>query len=627
MENFVAHNHGREDPSFFPEHRKITSPVKRIISDTLADGAPSSTAIKKVRQCNSAYKEQDVYNYISLHINSDNRRLTPWQSLQSRLRKADDQNDLRYETRLTSEDEVTAVFITSDSCIGIYRAYPFLIQMDRTFNLVKVNNVSFLNITVEDCCGKQRIVAIALMAEGHSKESDYAWILEQVKTFLLGDSSPCPHVIGVDHELALYNALENSGLCSYTYLCRRHMVQAIKAAIVRALPSAADDDLADDILARVQSIIEAKTVDLLFTKKAELAATPFAKTHTAFMSYLHDTWYVYEKSWADAYRNQHRHYGWSTTNGVEGMQATIKRHLSWEPKSFTIFIDRLIDLFQRQKTNFTQMMSRQSATPRWITKNTGSLLTKVIPVASHTALKLIYQQFTAYMNAVRVPLPECTGFFRRCHGLPCAHEIADHMRVGTSIPVVELSGKWTVERPLGHETWICAESTRVYSTFGCRKLGLGGRFESRDDRELRQQREDHAAEKAMAKATEKAEAERKKAAKAAAASAARNEAAVRKRAQRDAETSARQAILDRCPCGENPRPARILVSEEVNWIACGGCEQWYHTCCELPSRCNEKVKKNAPAYECNKCRCTRGNHRRDPGRFVEEYCLDCGVYF
>ena len=57
-----------------------TSPVKRIISDTLADGAPSSTAIKKVRQCNSAYKEQDVYNYISLHINSDNRRLTPWQS-------------------------------------------------------------------------------------------------------------------------------------------------------------------------------------------------------------------------------------------------------------------------------------------------------------------------------------------------------------------------------------------------------------------------------------------------------------------------------------------------------------------------------------------------------------------
>lgn len=189
-------------------------------------------------------------------------------------------------------------------------------------------------------------------------------------------------------------------------------------------------------------------------------------------------------------------------------------------------------------------------------------------------------------------------------------------RESVPIQVGDISGKWTVEHPPGHESWACPEVNHLFITSGCRKVGLGGRFESKDDKELRCMREAQAAERVTAMATLKASNKAKRDAEKAA-----------HRAQRDAETSARQAILDRCPCGENPRPARILVSEEVNWIACGGCEQWYHTCCELPSRCNEKVKKNAPAYECNKCRCTRGNHRRDPGRFVEEYCLDCGVYF
>jgi hypothetical protein len=365
--------------------------------DTIVkDGGSASLAIKKARHINDALKEQDVYNYICLSINGDNRMLTNWQSLQHSLRLAEEGGNLRHEARITADGDVTAVFITAESCIQICRSYPFLMQMDRTFNIIKVKDISFLNITVEDCCGRQRIVAFVLMVDQHTKEEDYDWIFQRVTTILLSDTGPRPHSVGIDHELALYNALQRSNLCSYVYFCTKHMTAAIKAALARALPSAAENDLADDILGRIVGIMKANSTDLLALRKADLAATPFAAAHPAFMIYLNTTWYPDERCWADAYRNQHRHYGWSTTNGVEGSHASIKRYLHWEPKSSRDFVNRLDDIFNRQEINFRQSMAKQSATPSWITKGTGNLFSRVIRVASHHALKLIYEQFKRY---------------------------------------------------------------------------------------------------------------------------------------------------------------------------------------------------------------------------------------
>ena len=253
---------------------------------------------------------------------------------------------------------------------------------------------------------------------------------------------------------------------------------------------------------------------------------------------------------------------------------------------------------------------------------TSNLFSELQGVASHYAMSLMYDQFVKYQTAASddVALPPCTGFLRNCYGLPCAHDLREYLIAGKSVPTTAISAKWTVERDVDWPTWSCAQQDRVgvVNRAGCRKVGKGGRYESVADREMRSRREQQAAaarrERELAAAERVAEKVNKKNAAAAAAAARKENAAV--------TAAANAKLLADCPCGENPRPSRIPI-DVVNWIGCALCGQWYHTICELPSRQNEKVSKNAAPYVCTKCRCGMGNHRPDPGRFAGVFCLDC----
>ena len=316
---FFLHNHGRTDPSVFSQYRKITSPIKRIISDVLDNNGTSGLALKRAREVNPNIKPQDVYNVVTQN-NKHGKGLTTWQSLQVSLEAATERG-LRHFVNIIGND-VTGVFITADSAISICRAHLFCMQMDRTFNVTMKDLVTILNITVEDCCAHQQIVAVVLMSAGHTKTSDFKWVMSCVKELLLG-STLQPHVIGIDHELLLLNAIVEE-LDSYVYLCRKHMLADVDNYIHGKMNDSGD---ADVVCGLFRAVMKAGSRELMQQRKSELAA---ATTETpSIVEYLRLNWYPYERHWADSHRDENMHYNWSTTNGVEGMQKVLKENMNW----------------------------------------------------------------------------------------------------------------------------------------------------------------------------------------------------------------------------------------------------------------------------------------------------------
>ena len=205
-----------------------------------------------------------------------------------------------------------------------------------------------------------------------------------------------------------------------------------------------------------------------------------------------------------------------------------------------------------------------------------------------------------------------------------------HLIGGTSIQQADISSKWAVERPQDVSNWACTVIARAPIAPPAGSLRVGrGRYESNYERELRirrvNQREAAATSKIAAAAAEIAEraneketANAKRREERVAKRAARTAAVTKKAADKEAAALAKQS----CPCGHADPLMGVPDGEQVQWICCWQCKQWYHCVCELYS--NTVVSKKDPDYTCARCKCAQGAHRTDPGQFCGEIrCLDC----
>ena len=131
---------------------------------------------------------------------------------------------------------------------------------------------------------------------------------------------------------------------------------------------------------------------------------------------------------------------------VEGLQTKLKDEQRFSTLKTIHFVNKLVKLFKRQDQEYSQMLTDQGRSYARQIKGIDNLFRDVQHSLSHHAMGLLRKEYYKYSLAViSGTLGECVNCTTRMNqGLPCIHEINQHLLAGTPIPVSDVSSKWTV---------------------------------------------------------------------------------------------------------------------------------------------------------------------------------------
>ena len=373
----------------------------------------------------------------------------------------------------------------------------------------------------------------------------------------------------------------------------------ILARLSKAVSPSEGDEAIEEFMTVVISMMQAKTEEEIHDAQERLPLTAAAAQHPALIDYMRAEWYPYMRAWSDVFRNAHLHYGWETTNAVEGTQSALKSNLKWSSRPPVEFVKSITQMWKRKYSDYTQMHAEQSRLPLIRLKRTGNLFEELKNIIARRPLEIMLDEYDKYAVAAAtgIPLRACTRYYERCHGLLCSHKIKEYMEKGAPVPAAMISSKHFVTRPMGLSTWSGGSHMQRPTTRaeGCLKVGRG-RLESLYEKELRvrvaaQKRlvEEEAARRRVAKDVARAtELEARAAAKAAAKENLRLEGLQR-------------SICTHCMHNQLPT--------NDNMILCNTCRQWYHWECELfrPQKSSKRYLSSV-VYTCRSCDCRSGFH-------------------
>ncbi|XP_038698030.1 uncharacterized protein LOC119995588 [Tripterygium wilfordii] len=181
----------------------------------------------------------------------------------------------------------------------------------------------------------------------------------------------------------------------------------------------------------LRSTMEECTAPRVIVTDRELAlmnscAVVILQNHPTAVNYIETIWLTpYKEMFVTAWTDSYLHFGNQITNRVESQHAKLKRYLGSTQsnlKSSVLFIHELIRN-QISSIKASLEKSRNIIQHRFRTQHFQELWSFV----SIYTLDLILTEFERY---------------RKCYGLPCAHEIAIHVNDGRPIPLASIDAFW-----------------------------------------------------------------------------------------------------------------------------------------------------------------------------------------
>ncbi|XP_038698755.1 uncharacterized protein LOC119996256 [Tripterygium wilfordii] len=195
----------------------------------------------------------------------------------------------------------------------------------------------------------------------------------------------------------------------------------------------------------LQSTMEECTAPRVIVTDRELAlinscAVVILQNHPAMVNYIETVWLTpYKEMFVSAWTDSYLHFGNQTTNRVESQHAKLKRYLGSTQSNLKSSVSFIHELIQNQISSIKASLekSRNIIQYRFRTQHFQELWGFV----SIYALDLISSEFERY-EVVGQDSYACGCKYRKCYGLPCAHEIAIHVNDDRPILLASIDAYW-----------------------------------------------------------------------------------------------------------------------------------------------------------------------------------------
>ncbi|XP_028071173.1 uncharacterized protein LOC114273561 [Camellia sinensis] len=276
---------------------------------------------------------------------------------------------------------VTDLFWAHPVSLDLLRSFPKVLIMDCTYktNRYRLPLLEIVRVTSTDMS-----FSVAFAYLQFERIDNYVWVLTTLRSLL--DDIVIPEVIVTDRELVLMNAIDRVFSTSRHLLCRWHISRNVLAKCKKMFKSKEEWDK----FISLWNFLVLSSTELEYNEH-------LARLLADFDIYLEAVQYV-SQSWLIPYKDK--------------FVAHVDIKASFE-KSLTIV------QHQFKPSHFRELQGNIS-----------------IAALDHVLAE------SKRANDVGIDASVCGCVVRRTHGLPCAHEIADYIWQGRSIPLDSINPHW-----------------------------------------------------------------------------------------------------------------------------------------------------------------------------------------
>ena len=325
---------------------------------------------------------------------------------------------------------VTELFWAHPDSVNLLRCFPLVILMDCTY---KTNRYRMPLLEVVGVTSTDMTFSVGFGFLSSESSNSYTWVLDILKVLLEG--WPTPKVFVTDRELGLLSAIKGVFPDSSSLLCTWHINNMVMSNCKKYFERGQDFTLFND---RWKALTFSPSEVVYESRLADLHAKYGAVN--GLMDYLVSTWLRdYKQCFISAWTDNIMHLGQTTTQRVEGAHATLKRHAGHCQANFETLFSVIDGMIQIQHTHIKASFEKSLNVIQHGFKDT--IYGRLRGYVSQTALMLIASELD---RAIVVGTDEmlCGCDIRFTHGLPCAHELACHVRDGSPIQLQEIHLHW-----------------------------------------------------------------------------------------------------------------------------------------------------------------------------------------
>lgn len=330
--------------------------------------------------------------------------------------------------RCDDTDTITDLLWAHPVSLDLWRAFPRVLIMDCTYKTNRLPLLEIVGVTSTDMT-----FSVAFAYLGCEREDNYIWVLNILRSIM--DESALPEVFVTDKELDLMKAIDRVFPTARHLLCRWHISRNVMAKCKKVFETKEKWD----------KFIMSWNILVLSTTEEEyhqqfLAMNKEFSTYPEALEYVTTIWLdTYKDRFVAAWIDTCMHFGNMTTSRAESSHAKLKSQLGSNEDSFESSWTKIHNLIQLQHTDI-KLSFEKSLT--FVQHNfEPSEFMELRGNISTSALDRILAE-TKRANYVGYDVSACGCILRHTYGLPCAHEIANYMREGRSIPLSCIDPHW-----------------------------------------------------------------------------------------------------------------------------------------------------------------------------------------
>ncbi|KAH6780136.1 hypothetical protein C2S52_011373 [Perilla frutescens var. hirtella] len=373
--------------------------------------------------------------------------------MQYLLGKLEEYGYYQYTRWCPQTDTVKDMFYVHPTSVKLLRAFPGVLLKDCTYktNMYRLPLFEIVGVTSTSMTFS---VACAYL-EGE-KEDNYIWALTVLKGLM--DQSTLPSVIVTDQERALMNAIEVTFPTARHFLCRWHINKNITANFKKKFRT---KDQWESFLSAWNLVVLAET-EARYGEMLRRFQEDYATNPTVIVPY--------KERFVSYWTNRVMHFDNTTTCWAEGAHAKLKRFLGTSTGNLEGCWEKIHDLLE---TSFNAIKASFEKSINVVQHRYKSLIFQFLRgTISIAALDKIHEEMKSIGKDGVDPLL-CGCVMRTKCGLPCAHEIDQHVRSSMPFSLDSVDKFWRKldMEPTGanivvatdvdnhwFETWNCANN-------------------------------------------------------------------------------------------------------------------------------------------------------------------------
>ncbi|XP_052209388.1 PKS-NRPS hybrid synthetase cheA-like [Diospyros lotus] len=389
---------------------------KNILMTLKAEDKKNVTTIKSIYNARQRYRliEKDGHS-----------------QMQQLMKKLGEYNYVEWHRNDGSTDCITDLFWSHPMAIKLLNVFPHVLIMDCTY---KSNRYKYSLLEIVGVTSTELTFSVAFAFMDHEYEVNYTWAMEKLRSIMTPNTFP--GVVVTNRELGLMNAIHKVFPITTILLCRCHISKNVLANCKKLFDR---KEMWEKFMLSWNLIVFASTENEYERRIHDLIVEYYA--YKDVLDYVRNTWLNdYKEKFVATWTNKIMHFGNVTTNRVESAHAKLKKHLGLSQCDFESSWTIINSLIESQHIEIKGSFEKSLMLVQHNFKE--DIFKELRGVISRSAMNMVLKQ-SQLVEKIGVDKVACGCVIKMTHGLPCAHEIAEFMMQGRSIPLSVVHPRWT----------------------------------------------------------------------------------------------------------------------------------------------------------------------------------------